>query len=59
MAWNDNTGHPVVTKSTTIYVALVEGLCRREGSIVNLTIYGNLGNLNKVKRNLFVLVRGL
>ena len=49
MAWNDNIGHPIVTKSTTIYVVVVEGLRRREGSIVNLTIYGNLVTLIRSK----------
>ena len=46
MAWNDNIGHPIATKSTTIYVALVEGLHRRE---VNLTIYDNLVTLIRFK----------
>jgi len=49
MAWNDNIGLPIVTKLTTIYVALVEGLRRMEGNIVNLTIYGNLVTLLKTK----------
>jgi len=58
MAWNDNIGHPIVTKSTTIYVALVEGLRRREGSIVNLTIYGNLETLVRSKEICLYLYGG-
>jgi len=58
MAWNDNIGHPIVTKSTIIYVALVEGLRRRGGSIVNLTIYGNLGTLIRSKEICLYLYGG-
>ena len=49
MAWNDNIGHPIVTKSTTIYVALVEGWRRREESLLNLAIYGDLETLIRPK----------
>jgi hypothetical protein len=42
MARNDNIGRPIVTKPTTIYMAVLERLNRREESILNLTIYGDL-----------------
>jgi hypothetical protein len=59
MAWNDNIGHPIVTKPTTVYMALVEGFTRKEENILNLMIYGDLQILityQDQKKFMFVLV---
>lgn len=56
MAWNGNIGHPVVTQSTTIYVALLEGLSRRQGIIVNLTIYGDQETLIRSEEICFTCI---